>query len=95
MSKYINTFAKDYTSNWFEEVFVIKEVKNTEPWAYIFSDVNGEKIVGTYYKNKLEKTNREDFRIEKVIKSKGDKSYVSWKGYDNSFNSYRDEKDIV
>ena len=27
------------------------------------------------------------FRIEKVIKKKGDKLYVKWKGYDSSFNS--------
>ena len=30
-SKYKNTFAKDYTPNWSEEVFVTKEVKNTVP----------------------------------------------------------------
>ena len=60
MSKYIYTFAKDYTSDWFEEVFVIKEVKNTEPWTYIFSDVNGEKqlerITKINSKKKIEKT---------------------------------------
>ena len=77
ISKYKNAFANVYTLNWSEEVFVIKEVKNTETWTYIFSDVNGGKIFGTYYENKREKTNRKDFRIEKVIKSKGDKLYVS------------------
>ena len=55
MSKYINVFAKGYTPNWSEQVFVIKEVKNTEPWTYIFSDLNGGEIVGTYYENKLQK----------------------------------------
>ena len=49
MSKYINVFAKGCTPNWSEQVFVIKEVKNTEPWTYIFSDLNGGEIVGTYY----------------------------------------------
>ena len=34
-------------------------------------------------------------RMEKVIKKKGDKLYVKWKGYDNSFNSWIDKKDIV
>ena len=33
--------------------------------------------------------------IEKVIKKKGDKLYVKWKGYDNSFNSWVDKKDTV
>ena len=41
----------------------------------------------------LKKTNQEEFRIEKVIK-KGKKLYVKWKGYDNSFNSWINKKDI-
>ena len=34
-------------------------------------------------------------RMEKVIRRKGDKLYVKWKGYDNSFNSWIDKKDII
>ena len=49
ISKYKNIFAKFYTPNWPEDVFVIKKVKNTVPWAYVISDFNGEKIVGTFY----------------------------------------------
>ena len=41
------------------------------------------------------KTKQNEFRIEKVIKKKVDKLYVKWKGYDNSFNSWIDKKDIV
>ena len=48
-----------------------------------------------FYENELQKTNQEDFRIEKVIKKKGNTLYVKWKGYDNSFNSWIDKKDIV
>ena len=44
--------------------------------------------MGTFYQKELQKTNQEEFRIEKVIKTKGDKMYVKWKGYDNSFNSW-------
>ena len=36
-----------------------------------------------------------EFRIEKVIKRKGDKLYVKWKGYDSSFNSWIDKKDLL
>ena len=36
------------------------------------------------------KTNQKEFRIEKVIRKNGDKLYVKWKGYDNSFNSWID-----
>ena len=41
ISKYKNIFAKGYTPNWSEEAFVIKEVKNTFPWTYFISDLNG------------------------------------------------------
>ena len=42
VSKYKNVFAKGYTPNWFEEVFVIKEVKNTVPWTHVIIDLNGK-----------------------------------------------------
>ena len=95
ISKYKNIFAKGYTPNWSEEVFVISKIKNTVPWTYVINDVNGEEIIGTYYEKELQKTNHKKFRIEKVIKRKGDKLYVNWKGYDNSFDNWIDKKDLV
>ena len=80
ISKCKNIFAKGYTPNWSEEIFVIKKVKNTVPWTYVINDLNGEEITGTFYEKKLQKTNQEEFRIEKVIKRKNDKIYVKWKG---------------
>ena len=47
--KYKNIFRKGYTSNWPEEVFVIKTIKNSVPWTYIISDLTGEEIVGILY----------------------------------------------
>ena len=47
LSKYKNIFVKGYTLNWLEEVILIKDVKNTVPWAYVINDLNGEEIVGT------------------------------------------------
>ena len=37
-------------------------------------------IIGTFYEKELQSTNQQEFRIEKVIKKKGDKLYVKWKG---------------
>ena len=54
ISKYKNIFAKGYTPNWSEEVFVIKKVKNTVPWTYVINDLNGEEIIGTFYKKELQ-----------------------------------------
>ena len=81
--------------NWSEEIFIIKKIKNTVPWTYVLNDLNGDEITGAFYKNEWQRTNQNEFRIEKVLKKKGDKSYVKWKGYDNYFNSSIDKKDIV
>ena len=95
ISKYKSIFANGYTSNWSEEVFVISNIKNTVPSTYVISDLNGEEITGRFYEKELKKTNQKKVRIEKVLKSKGNKLYVKWKGYHNRFNSWIDKKDIV
>ena len=63
--------------------------------GHVINDLNGEEIIGTFYENELQGTSKKEFKIEKVLKKKGDKLYVKWKGYDNSFNSWIDKKDIV
>ena len=40
-------------------------------------------------------TNHSEFRIEKLIIKKGDKLHVKWKGYNNSFNSWINEKVVI
>ena len=95
ISNYKNVFAKGYVPNWSEEVFVVNKIKTTVPWTYEINDLNGEKIIRSFYEKELQKTSQEEFRIEKVIKRKGDKIYVKWKGYDNSFNSWIDKKDLI
>ena len=72
VSKCKNVFAKWYTPNWYEKVFVIKKVKNTVPWTCVINDLNGDEIVGTFYEKELQKTDKQEFRIEKVIKKKGE-----------------------
>ena len=58
------------------------------------NDLNGEEIIETFYEKELQKTNQKEFKIKKAIKRKGDKLYVKWKGYDSSFNSWIDKKDL-
>ena len=72
ISKYKEIFAKDYTPNWSEKVFVIKKFENTVPWIYVIEPINREQTASAFYE-KLE------FRAEKVIKRKGDELYVKWK----------------
>ena len=67
ISKYKNIFAKGYTPNWSEEVFVVIKIKNTVPCTYVINDLNGEEITGTFYEKEFQKTSQKEFRIEKVI----------------------------
>ena len=71
--KFKNVYARGDTPNWSEEIFIVKKIKNTVPWTYVISDLNGEEIVGSFYEKELQKTNQKEFRIEKVIKRKGNK----------------------
>ena len=78
-----------------KKFLLLKKVKNTVSWTYVINDLHGEEIIGTFYEKQLQKTNQQKFRIEKAIKKKGDKLYVKQKGYDSSFNSWIDKKDLV
>ena len=61
----------------------------------MISDLNGEPITRRFYEKELQKSSQEKFRIEKVLKRKGDKLYVKWKRYDDLFNSWIYKKDLV
>ena len=67
ISKYKSIFAKGYTPNWSEEVFVVSKIKNTVPCTYVVSDFHGELITGSVYEKELQKTNQEKFRMEKIL----------------------------
>ena len=58
ISKYQSIFAKGYTQNWSEEIFVISKIKNTVPWTYVISNLNNEPITRAFYKKELQKTNQ-------------------------------------
>ena len=94
ISKYKIVFTKGYTSNCSEEFFAIKKVENTVPWAYSINDLKREVIIAMFYDNGLQKTIQTEFRIEKVIKRKGEELYVKWKGHDNLYKSWLHENYI-
>ena len=94
ISKYKNIFSKRCTQNW-SEVFVVSKTKNTVPWTYVISDLNGEPITGSFYEKELQKTSQRKFRIEKIIQRKGDELYVKCKGYDDLLDSWINKKDLI
>ena len=95
ISKYKNIFVKGYTPNWSEEIFVVKKIKNTVLQTYVINDINCGEIIETFHEKELQKNNQTEFRIAKVIKRKGNKLYVEWKVYNNSFNCRIDKKDLI
>ena len=60
ISKYKNIFAKGYTQNWSEEVFVISNIKNIVPWTYIISDLNGETLLEVFMKKNCKRLIRKN-----------------------------------
>ena len=48
--------------NWSKEIFIIRKIKNTVPWTYVISDLNGEEINGTFYENELQGTRQNEFK---------------------------------
>ena len=74
ISKDEQIFAKGHVPSQSEKAFTNQKVKSTVPWTHVISNLNREKIDGTFYK--LQKTNQKVFRVEKVIKRKDNKLYV-------------------
>ena len=94
ISKCKNIFAKGYTPNWSEQVFVIKKLKTQLHGHMLLVILMVKELLEHFMKKNWKKTNQQTFRMEKVIKRKGNKLYVKWKGFDNSFNTCIDKKGV-
>ena len=79
------TFEKGYTPRWTEEVFTVSDIRYTDPTTYKIVDYNDEEIKGSFYEPELQKTTQEMFRIEKILRSKGNKSLIKWLGHPDIF----------
>ena len=76
-------------------MFTISKIQLTIPVTYKITDYNREEIQGSFYEQELQKATQDTFRIEKVLQRKGDKPLVKWVGYNDSFNSWVDNKAMV
>ena len=94
ISRKKDTFEKEFTPNWTEEVFTVSEVKHTNLITYSVKDLIGEPVKGTFYEQELQATVQEIFRIERAIRRAGNRAYVKWKGYSNAFNSWMSVADL-
>ena len=94
ITKKKKVFEKGYTTRWTNEIFTIKEIRETDPITYKLEDLEGEEIKGTFYTEELQKTKEQIYKIEKVIKKKNGRSFVKWEGYDDKFNSWVADENI-
>ena len=65
ISKYKNIFARRYTPNWSEKVFLIKKVKNSVPQTYVINYLNGEEIVRMFYESELQNQIKNNLELKK------------------------------
>ena len=63
--------------------------------TYKITGYNGDEIQGSFYEQELQNTKQDIFRIEKIIRQQGNKSFVKWMGYNASFNSWVYNKAVV
>ena len=65
------------------------------PPTYKIKDDKGKEIQGTFYDQELQKTTQEIFRLEKIIKTRDNKSLIKWLGYPDFTNSWVDKKKLI
>ena len=90
-------FKKGYLPGWTEEVFVVKSVCKGRVPAYKVDEWDGSAVKGTFYAEDLQKVAVEDddlFRIDKIVKRKGDKVLVLWKGWPDKYDTWLNKKDV-
>ena len=97
LNKKFRTFKKSYLPGWTEEVFVVDRVKNGPIPTFRIVEWDGTPVGGTFYTQDLQRVRVSDdalFRVEKVLKRKGTKLLVRWKGWPNKYDSWIDKKDV-
>ena len=96
-----DTFDRGYTQNFSDEIFKVIQIIRRDPIVYKISDLNGEEIKGTFYKEELQRVHKDEdsqYHIEKILKKRrknGKMQYfVKWLGYQREFNSWIDAEDL-
>ena len=91
LNKKFRLFKKGYLPGWTEEVFVIRDSIPGPVATYKLQEWDGSPLQGTFYKQDLQKVRVSDndiFRVEKIVKRKGNKLLVQWKGWPQKYNSW-------
>lgn len=96
ISRYKGIFFKGYEPNWTTEIFVIDKVNITNPVTYLLKDYKKKKIEGCFYEYELQLVkSKSSFLVEKVLRTRGNKLYVKWLGFDESHNTWINKNQIL
>ena len=94
----LRVFQKGYLPGWTEEVFLVHGISTIRPVVtYTLTEWKGTPIKGTFYEQDVQKVVLPDealFRVEKVLKRKGNQVFVAWKGWPKEYNSWIWKKDL-
>ena len=97
LNKKFRTFKKGYLPGWTEEVFIVSRVVPGSVVTYKIKEIDDTPLEGTFYSQDLQKVTVSDddlYRVEKVLKRKGNKLLVRWKGWPDKYDSWIDKKDV-
>ena len=100
LSQAVRPFKKGYLPQWTEEVFEVSRVNAPSfgPHTYKVKELDGTLVEGTFYTQELQKVHVDDntvWRIEKVLKRRGDQLHVQWKGWPKKYNSWIHRRDLA
>lgn len=95
ISVYKGVFTKGYLPNWSTEIFTIIKVNKTTPCTFILQDYTGDSIAGGFYAEEIRKTQLpDDYLVEKIIRTKGQRVFVRWLGFTDEHNSWVNKSDL-
>jgi predicted HNH restriction endonuclease len=96
ISKYKKMFEKGYTPNYSFEIFKVINVNKKYPHTYLLEDYQNNKIAGQFYTEELQKVKHPNtYLVEKVLKQKGNKSYVKYLGFSSDHNEWINTSNII
>ena len=98
LNKKYRIFKKGYLPGWTEEVFVVGRTMPGVVPTYKVNEWDGTPVKGTFYAEDLQKVTVKDddlFRVEKIVKRKGNKVLVRWKGWPNKYDSWIEKRALT
>lgn len=97
VSKMKKIFEKGYAASWGVDIYEVEIVKRTTPRTYILRDnFTKELVKGAFYEQELQHVKYKDiYLVHRILRRRGNRVFVSWKGYGNDANSWINTSDIM